>query len=124
LGGDVVGGHVIPGEIPELVIFGSGIFIGHRHAISSVVSQPHIISGIGQNVGEALIGQVQDRTGGTVGDSVLEEEHSLFRGGSVLAMRDSDERETPTIRSFGSIVLCWIAPALNHLHNVSGRGRA
>ena len=52
--GDVVLGHLVPGEVPEDLVLGLEVGMVPAVRVAAVVAQPDVIAGISQNVAQTL----------------------------------------------------------------------
>ena len=52
--GDVVLGHLVPGEVPEDLVLGLEVGMVPAVRVAAVVAQPDVIAGISQDVAQTL----------------------------------------------------------------------
>ena len=74
-GGKVIGSHLKPGEVPELllVVIWVVLSVGTAISVTARVAKPHIVASASGDEGGSDVGVVDDPAVGGVEDSMLEE---------------------------------------------------
>ena len=94
-GREIVGAHVVPGEVPVLgfvlVVVKGGVT--ETVCVATGVAEPDIVAGASGHEGGGNIGVVDDPTVGGVEDAVLEEHRGLQRVGVLVVGGEAGDTE-------------------------------